>query len=181
MAAVEHYLVISLLSPKQASTAFEVTQACTQTGCNILSSRMNTLGEEISTVLLVAGNWGAVAKLEVALASLEKKLDNKIQVKRTTALETQEGSWMSYTVQLIAIDKAALLSDITGFLNQQAVQIEELSVNTYLSPLGTRMVTINLKANIPEKVHLASFKEQLMNFCDEINVDVFLDPVRLYA
>jgi glycine cleavage system regulatory protein len=54
-------------------------------------------------------------------------------------------------------------------------------VNTYLSQLGTRMVNVNLKANIPEKLHLAFFKEQLMAFCDERNVDVFLDPVRLYA
>ena len=181
MIVTEHYLAVAILDSRKTKTLSDVLQACAATGCQILNSRMNTLGEETGMMLLVVGNWGAIAKLEAALATLERKLGKNIQVKRTQAPEKEEGSWMSYTVQLIAIDRAALLSDITGFLSEYGVQIEELAVNTYLSQLGTRMLNINLKANIPEKVHLAFFKEQLMAFCDERNVDVFLDPVRLYA
>ncbi|MEY3182740.1 MAG: hypothetical protein RLZ35_725 [Pseudomonadota bacterium] len=181
MIVTEHYLAITILDSKKTKTLLEVLNACVTTGCQILNSRMNTLGEETAMMLLVMGNWGAVAKLEASLAILERRLGKNIQVKRTQAPEKEEASWMSYTVQLIAIDRPALLSDITSFLGEYGVQIEELSVNTYLSQLGTRMVNVNLKANIPGKVHLASFKEQLMAFCDERNVDVYLDPVRLYA
>lgn len=181
MSAIEHQLVISLLDSKNNQTGLALAQACTQTGCNILQARLNTLGEEQALALLVTGSWGAIAKLEVAIAQLEKNLKKSFQVKRTVVVDKQEGSWMSYAVQLIAIDRPALLKDITAFLNKQGVQIEELSAHTYLSPVGTRMVNINLKANIPEKIHLASFKEQIMAFCDEINVDVYLDPIRSFA
>lgn len=181
MIVTEHYLAISILDSRNTKTLLDVLQACATTGCQILNNRMNTLGEEVAMMLLVMGNWGAIAKLEAALGTLEKRLGKNIQVKRTHMPEKEEGSWMSYTAQFIAIDRAALLSDITCFLGEYGIQIEELMVNTYVSQLGTRMVNVNLKANIPEKLHLAFFKEQLMAFCDERNVDVFLDPVRLYA
>ena len=85
---------------------------------------------------------------------------------------------MPYNIQVSAIDKLGIMSGLTDFLGRFDIPIEEIAANTYLSSNGTRMANLNFKINVPEKIHLATLREQFINYCDDNNLDAFLEPSR---
>lgn len=175
---MRNYLIISAVGQYRSDIVNELSKACIQCGCNVQASKMNMLGKEICISLFVSGNWGAIAKMEASLPLLEQRLGLTLVVRRTSESPSNLRS-MSYTVQVQAIDKPGILNGISDFLYRLSVPIEEISAQTYLSHTSTWMATLTFKINVPENLHLASFREQFMSYCDEQNLDAFLEPTRL--
>lgn len=174
---MHNFLVICAVGQCQPETLNELSRVCAQCGCNIQASRMNILGKELNLTLFVSGNWGAIAKMEASLSLLEQRLGLALLVRRTSEYFSSQPS-MSYTIQVQAIDKPGILNGISDFLHRLSIPIEEMSAHTYLSHTNTRMAALNLKINVPENMHLASFREQFLAYCDEHNLDAFLEPTR---
>jgi glycine cleavage system transcriptional repressor len=177
MTPIHNYLIISALGPARPEMISEFSRVCTHCGCNLLNAKMNILGNEFAMTFFVAGNWGAIAKMETALPTLEQRLGLKLLARRTTETPMQ-GQLMPYTIQITAIDKSGILQGMSEFLYQQQIPIEEISAHTYHNHTGTRMVSLALKINVPEKIHLATLRELFMTYCDEQNLDAFLEPLR---
>lgn len=179
MNLINNYLIISAVGAYSPEIFQELTRACTQCGCNILNSKMNRLGQDISILLFVSGNWGAIAKTEATLPSLEQKLGLQIYIRRTQDQE-QETKAMPYTIQVAAIDKMGILTGLCEFLCRSGIPIEEIAANSYASINGTRMANLTFRINIPENTHLATLREQFINYCDDNNLDAYLEPPRNY-
>lgn len=180
MATIHNYLIVSALGINRPHVVSELSRSCVQCGCNLLQARINTLGQEIAITLFISGNWGAIAKMEATLPILEQRLGLSIQARRThepTPIESTV-KLITYSIQVTAIDKIGILNGLSEFLNQHSIPIEEISAHTYLTHTNTRMVSLHLKINVPDKVHLATLRDQLMTYCDEHNLDAFLDPLR---
>lgn len=177
MKTTNHYLVINGLGIYSPEILSELTRACTLCSCNLLNIKMNQLGNELSVTLFVAGNWSAIAKIETLLPNLEKKLNIQLLAKRTADIALHEKG-MAYTIQVNAIDKTGILQGLTEFLYTQNIPIEETSGFTYFTHTGTRMMSLHLKIFVPSKVHLATLRELFMSYCDDRNLDAFLEPLR---
>lgn len=177
MIPMHNYLIISAVGPYQPEIMNELSRICNQCGCNLLNTKMIIMGREITLTLFVSGNWGAIAKMEAALESLEQKLGLSLIARRTSEYTQPEKS-MTYTAQISAIDKTGILNGLSDFLLRLAIPIEELSAHTYNSSNGTRMASLNFKINVPDTVHLATLREQFMSYCDDNNLDAFLEPIR---
>lgn len=175
--ALRHYLIITAVGQQRPETIASIARACTQCGCNILTVKSNMLGSELAMTLFVEGNWGAIAKIETTLPALEKRLGLKLCNRRTQE-QSAPIQAMSYTIQVTAMDTAGILLGLTEFLYQLSIPIEEITGHTYLTHTGTRMVSMSIKINIPNTIHLASLREQFMTYCDDQNLDAFLEPVR---
>lgn len=176
-ASIQNYLILSALGPYQAEVMNELSRSCTQCGCNLLNVKTIVMGKEVALTLFLSGNWGAIAKMEAALPGLEQRLGLNLISRRTTELTHPEKT-MTYTVQIAAIDKAGILNGLSDFLFRLAIPIEEMNAHTYIAPNGTRMASLTLKINIPETAHLATLREQFMNYCEDNNLDAFLEPIR---
>lgn len=174
---MHNFLIISAVAQYQSEILNELSRACTQCGCNVQVSRMNILGKEISLTLFLSGNWSAIAKMEATLPILEQRLGLTLLVRRTSEDLPNQRS-MSYTIQIQAIDKPGILNGLSDFLHRQAIPIEEMTSQTYVSHTCTRMANLTLKINVPENVHLASLRERFMAYCDDHNLDAFLEPTR---
>jgi len=174
---MHNFLIINAAGQYQSEILNELSRACTQCGCNILTSKMNVLGREIIITLFVSGNWGAIAKMEAALPSLEQRLGLTLMARRTSESLPNYNS-MSYTIQVQAIDKPGILNGISELLHRLSIPIEEMSAHTYLSHTNTRMTSLTFKINVPEGTHLASLRERFMAYCDDQNLEVFLEPSR---
>lgn len=177
MIPLNNYLIITALGLYQPTVITELSRACTQCGCNIINIKMSILGKEVAIIFFVSGNWGAIAKLEAALPILEQRLGLNLVTRRTTELP-QIGKAMGYTLHGSTIDKPGILNSLSEFLYDCAVLIEEISMHSYTNHIGTQMATLTLKINIPETVHLASFREQFLGYCDDNNLDAYLEPMR---
>lgn len=177
MASVYHYLIMTALGQQRPETLSEISRVCTQCGCNLLNIKINTHGNEIAMVLYLAGNWGAIAKIETAIPTLEQRLGLKLTAKRGTEAK-QLGQAMVYSIQVTALDKPGIMQGLTSFFYQLSIPIEEISGHTYFTNTGTRMVSLSAKIYISDKVHLATLREQFMTHCDDNNLDAFLEPLR---
>jgi len=172
-----NYLIISALGANRPNILSELSGACLQCGCNLLNSKVTVLGQELSLTLFVAGNWGAIAKMEALLPSLEQRLVLNLHTRRTQ-VPIFNSPMMIYIIQIIAIDKSGILNGLSDFLLKQGIPIEELSGHTYSTSTDTRMVSLSLKINVPDTVHLATLREQFMMYCDDNNLDGFMEPWR---
>lgn len=177
MIPIYNYLIISAIGRNRPEVTHELTRACVQCGCNLLNAKVNILGETVAITLFLAGNWGAIAKMEASLPNLAQRLELDIQSRRSHEAGLT-GQFMVYSLQLIGIDRVGILNEITDFLQKQSVLIEEISAHHYTTHTNTQMASIHLKINIPNRIHLATFREKFMNYCDDQNFDGFVEPLR---
>lgn len=177
MSRIQNYLIVTALGHYDSNNMSELTRACYQCGCNILSIKMNQLGQEMAMILYLTGNWGAIAKMETNLLALEKQLGIRIQARRSNEATLNEACH-AYSIRITAIDKAGILNGLILFLQRQGVPITEVDARTYHTRSGTRMVDLSIFVLIPDQIHLASLRDELLSYCDTHNLDAFLEPER---
>ncbi|WLQ17403.1 glycine cleavage system protein R [Hahella aquimaris] len=173
----ENYLVISAIGEDRPGIVNELAKACSDYQCNIVDSRMTVLGAEFALVMMVSGSWDAIAKLENIIPPLARKLDLNLIIKQTQARRPARA--LTYNVNVVALDHPGIVYRIAQFFYSRKITIDELQTNTYSAPhSGTQMFNINMTVNIPADMHLASLREEFMLFCDDLNLDAVLEPMR---
>jgi len=174
----KHYLVISALGEDRPGIVQELSRVILDAGCNIEDSRMTVLGGEFAVILLVSGNWNNIAKLESALGGAERRLGLTIVAKRTEA-RRPAADLLPYSVDVVALDHPGIVHHLAEFFSSRDINIEELSTATYAAAhTGTPMFSVHMTVNVPASVHIASLREEFMDFCDELNLDAVLEPVK---
>lgn len=178
MAAVlNSYLVVTALGPDKPNVVHQLTNSLTNCGGNILDTRMTSLGSEFGIMLLIEGSWGAIAKIEANLFILEERSGLTINVRRTTP-KLPRLKTISYMVHTVTIDREGIINDLVKFFNSQNIAIEDVNAHTYLAHTGTRMSTITMNVNISLNTHIPTLREQFMLYCDALNLDASLEPLR---
>lgn len=176
-AVLNSYLVITALGPDNPYVINQLTQNLTNCGGNILNTRMTSLGNEFGIMLLIEGSWGAIAKIEASLPLLEQKLGLVITVRRTTPKQPRLQT-MSYLVHAVTIDREGIINDLAKFFTAQDINIEDVNAHTYLAHTGTVMSSMTLNINITVKTHIPTLREKFMLYCDALNLDASLEPLR---
>src|SRR5215472_15019125 len=67
---MKQHLAVSAIGSDRTGMVHELTRVISESGGNISESRMANLGTEFAMLLLVSGNWHALAKLETELKRL---------------------------------------------------------------------------------------------------------------
>jgi len=174
----KHYLVISALGEDRPGIVQALSRVILDAGCNIEDSRMTVLGGEFAVILLVSGNWNNIAKLEAALPGAERRLGLTLVARRTEARKPAT-DLLPYSVDVVALDHPGIVHHLAEFFSSRDINIEELSTATYAAAhTGTPMFSVHMTVNVPASVHIASLREEFMDFCDELNLDAVLEPVK---
>jgi glycine cleavage system transcriptional repressor len=173
----ENYLVVSAIGTDRPGIVNELAKASAELHCNIIDSRMTVLGGEFAVIMMVAGNWDAIAKLENIFTQLADKLDLKIVIKQTRPRALKQT--ISYTINVVALDNPGIVYEIAKFFSSQQINIEDMQTGTYCAPhTGTQMFNLNMIINVPTSTHLPSLREEFMLFCDDRNLDAIIEPTR---
>ncbi len=173
-----NYLVISALGQDRAGLVNELSSVILDAGCNVADSRMTVLGSEFSLLMLVSGPWNAVAKLENQISALQSRLGLTIIFRRTEPRQIA-GDMLPYQVEVIALDHPGIVCRLTNFFSSRAINIEEMVTNTYAAAhTGTAMFGVNMTLAVPAGTHIARLREEFLDFCDEMNLDAVIEPVR---
>jgi len=174
----QQYLVISALGQDRPGIVNDLTMYVVDAGCNIIDSRMSVLGGEFAIMMLVEGAWSAVAKLENQLSSLQKKLGLTIISKRTEEHEPKRGG-RPYMVEVIAMDHPGIVYKLANFFSSRNINIQDLFTDSYRAAhTGAQMFSANMTVNIPADVHVARLREEFLDFCEALNLDAVLEPVK---
>ena len=173
---MDNYLVITALGEDRPGIVGKLSEAILDSGGNIVDSRMTVLGGEFAVILMIDGKWNALAKLEDALPALGKRLDLTIVSKRTKAAKPAT-DLMPYLVDVITVDQPGIVYRVASFFSSRGINIQELSTTRYAAAhTGTPMFALSMTANIPTNLHIASLRDEFLDFCEAQNMDATLEP-----
>jgi glycine cleavage system transcriptional repressor len=178
MTTQKTFLVISALGKDQPGLVNHLSKAILEQGCNIEDSRMTVLGGEFAAMLLVEGKWNTLAKVENILAELERQLGMTIISKRTGE-RTAGANLLPYGVDVVSMDHPGIVNNLAGFFAERSINIEDMATNTYAAAhTGAPMFSVHMTVGIPADMHIAALREEFMDYCDGLNLDAVLEPLK---
>jgi glycine cleavage system transcriptional repressor len=174
----ENQLVISALGRDRPGIINRLSEAVMNAGCNVQDTRMTVMGSEFSLLMMVSGPWNAVAKLESQLASLEEELDLSVMTRRTEK-RPPAGNLLPYAVEVVSLDHPGIVNQLAGFFSTRGINIEDMVTSSYAAAhTGTPMFSVNMSVGIPADVHIARLRQEFLDFCDDMNLDAVIEPIR---
>jgi glycine cleavage system transcriptional repressor len=172
-------LAITILGTKPAESITDILNAVNAHKCTILELSFSDLSHSAAAAyFLVEGNWNCLAKLETALEHLQKRLNITIT---SLHLEEQEFSseYIPYTLEIISINQDGILQDLLTFLATHCIIAKELQAHCYPAPYTqTPIFSAKCVLLIPFDIQLLSFREELLDFCDNANIDAVFEPIK---
>ncbi len=178
MSNQKNFLVISALGKDRPGIVKSLSKKILDGGCNITDSRMTVLGGEFAILLLVEGQWNTLAKLENALPELQTELGLTIIGKRTEK-RSQSSNLLPYMVEVVAMDHPGIVNKLAEFFSERNINIEDLVTASYAAAhTGTPMFSVHLSVGIPSDIHLAALRDEFMDYCDALNLDAVIEPIK---
>ena len=175
---MKQHLAVSAIGSDRTGMVHELTRIVADCGGNISESRMASLGSEFAMLLLVSGNWHALAKLETELKRLAETGELSVHLRRTE-LRTTRTEMVPYSIDVVCLDQAGIVSGLAGFLASRDIDIAEVSTRSYpAAHTGAPMFSVQMVVNIPSRIHIAHLREEFMEFCDSLNLDAILEPLK---
>lgn len=172
------FLVITASGEDQVGLVDRFSSKITESGCNIEESRMAVLGGQFALIMLLSGPWNALSKFEGQLDSLGSQLGLTIVHKRTQQRDRSQ-PLIPYHVEVVAMDHPGIVRSLAGFFSKNSINIEELQTNTYPAPhTGTAMFSVSMTVGIPGEAHISTLRSDFLDYCDDLNLDATLEPVR---
>jgi glycine cleavage system transcriptional repressor len=175
---MKQHLAVSAIGSDRTGMVHELTRIVAECGGNISESRMASLGSEFAMLLLVSGNWHALAKLETELKRLAETGELSVHLRRTE-LRTTRQEMVPYSIDVVCLDQSGIVSGLAGFLASRDIDIAEVSTRSYpAAHTGAPMFSVQMVVNIPSRIHIAHLREEFMEFCDSLNLDAILEPLK---
>lgn len=175
---MKKYIVISAVGPDRPGIIRDLAKAINEVGCNITDSRMTLMGSDFTLMLLAGGSWNAIAKLESQAAALGKKFELAVTAHRTEERPVRENV-LSYVVDVAALDRPGIISEVADFFASHSVNVDEMSTWSYSAMhTGAPMISISMTIGVPSDLHIGRLRDEFTDFCDTLNLDATLEPAR---
>jgi len=174
----QQLLVITCVGKDRPGLVDQLTRVILDSKGNLVDSRMTVLGEDFAILTLVSGSWDTIAKLEDSLNSMAEKENLSITTRRTEERKAKADA-VPYGVDAVSVDSPGIVQHLAEFFASRNINIEELNTNRYAAPhTGTAMFAVHMAIAVPANLHLNTLREEFFSFCDEINLDAVLEPVK---
>lgn len=171
-------LAITVLGKRQSYFIEPILSSVSRCQCSISEIRSTDLAESTAAYLLIEGNWNHIAKLENLLETLQKQL--KIQIHK--ARQDKSGapkSGLPYTLEAMSLDQNDVILSIVTFLAERNIAIEEIKGYRYPAPyIQTPVFSTQFIIIIPSEQRLLQLREDFLEFCDQLNLDAILEPIK---
>ena len=175
---MQNYLVVSTLIENSNEIIRSFAKLAKTSGCNIVESRFNVLGQQLSIMLFLSGSWNEIAKMEDLLHKLEQERHIKILMNRTKTHD-MSGNAMPYAVDVVGIDQPGVILEITDFMSSSNLVIQDMTSNTYeASQTGAKMFSLHMTVNIALDTSIAAIRGDFIDFCDRLNLDAIMEPIK---
>lgn len=124
-----HHLVITAVGTDRPGISNQITKLITQSGCNIIDSRITLFGDEFSIILLISGPVSAITRVETLMPQMSQTHDLLSIMKRTSPHKT-----LNYThkveMSVLSCDGLGITEKFTQLCEAFSINIAELSANT---------------------------------------------------
>ena len=174
----DNCLLVSAIATGDTALLASLTKRVVDAGCNLIEARLTMLGREVSVQLLTGGSWDALAKFETAIARVQRE-DNLVVTLKRTGSRVLPGNTLPYAIEVIAADRPGVLNQLAEFFVRRSISIDTLSSSRYkAAQTGAEMFTATLSIGIPMAMHIAGLRDDFLEFCDSLNLDAILEPIK---
>lgn len=175
---MKQYIAISAIGKDRTGLIHDLSKLVAECGGSISESRMTALGTEFAMLMLVSGNWHAIAKIETELQKLAESTGTALQIARTGERPVLADQ-VPYSIDVVCLDQGGIVSALSGFFTARGIDISEMSTRSYpAAHTGAPMFGVYMVVSVPSKIHLGAMREEFMDLCDNLNLDAILEPVR---
>ena len=173
---MQQRLIISALGDDHPGIVNKISGEVSKLKCNIEETQVNVFSGEFSILLDVSGKNDAIEKLILSLPELEKKLNLSITFKKGGTRQ-RIGNVMPYKVKITSIDDIGLVHDVSDFFANKSINIENMRTSTYPAPhTSTTLFSADLIISLPKSILISQLREELVEYCDKLNIDVSIEP-----
>ena len=96
-----------------------------------------------------------------------------------TQAKPQQSNLLPYIVEVIAADKPGILFQLADFFDRQGITIESLQSTRYRAmQTGAEMFSAQITIGVPADSHIAALRDDFLEFCDHLNLDAIMDPMK---
>ena len=82
-------------------------------------------------------------------------------------------------MDVVCIDQAGIVAGLSGFFAARGIDIGELSTRSYAAAhTGAQMFSVYMVVNVPSRIRRRGAAREFMDFCDQMNLDAILEPVK---
>lgn len=171
-------LAITVLGHNRHYFIAEILSAIRDCKCSIIEIRYSRLEQADASYLLIQGNWNQIAKFESLMDALQKRLEVKIQLLRPER-DHKEKDFLPYSLETLSVDRDNIIESVLSFLTARGIEIEEASGSCYQAPyISTSVFATKFIVLIPPDVRLLPLREEFLDFCDQLNIDAILEPIK---
>jgi glycine cleavage system transcriptional repressor len=86
---------------------------------------------------------------------------------------------LPYSIDIVSLDQTGIVAGLSGFFASRGIDISEVSTRGYAAAhTGAPMFAVQMIISVPGKLHVAQLREEFMDFCDSLNLDAILEPVK---
>ena len=171
-------IVISAVGTDRTGVVQDISKVILACGGNIEESRMTTLGTEFAMLMLVSGNWHTLSRLEDQLTKLSEGDNLTVSIRKTRERVSKEDR-MPYAVDVVSLDQQGIVYNLANFFASHDIEIADVATRHYAAAhTGAPMFEVQMAVNIPASIHVAQFRDVFHEFCDQMNMDAILEPVK---
>ncbi|NPU91346.1 MAG: glycine cleavage system protein R [Gammaproteobacteria bacterium] len=175
---MQEFLVVSAIGEDKPGIINALSQVATESGCNILDTRMTVLGGEFALLMMLNGAEAAIIKASDQFPAVADRFGLTTILKRTQPRRVNQAA-RPYRVNVVALDHPGIVREIAGFFGNRQINIEEMETGTYAAAhTGTPMFSLEMTVNVPATIPIAGLKDAFVTFCDERNLDASIEPRR---
>ena len=172
-------IVISAVGADRTGVVHDLSQVVLKNEGSILERRMVNLGSEFAMLLLVSGHWHTIGKLESALTQFGESSDLTITLRKTSK-RSDAAPLIPYAVDIVCLDQEGIVYNLSGFFSSRKVDIGELNTRSYpAAHTGAPMFSVQATVHVPADISIAALREEFMQFCDHMNIDGILEPIKV--
>jgi len=168
-----HYLVISAMGTERPGIVNELTRHVSASGCNIVDSRLALFGSEFTLIMLLSGNWNAMARLESTLPQKSRQLDLVTMMKRTTVHKPVEHT-RQMEAEIEVTDSAGIIGQFTQFFSDHGLALSALRSETLASFTPPRLKA-RFTLLLQDKVDGLQIRAAFSELCDRLQATYTLD------
>ncbi len=174
---MEKKFIMTAFSKDRPGIVADVTEVIYENGCNLEDSTMTSMLDEFAIILLFAGQGD---QLEEQLLGDCRRLEREKGITafiRPVEAEDKEKQ-VDFTTKIIkveGIDQTGIVFKISRYLANNNINIENLTSRRSISPeSGTAFYSMEIKAQVPEKISLEQLENGLSQVGEELNLDITL-------
>ncbi len=161
------HLVITAVGTDRPGICNHVAKLVTQSGCNIIDSRIAIFGKEFTLIMLLSGSTNNISRVETKLPLLGQEHDLITIMKRTSPPEKSANDYM-VEVYVESDDRLGLTEQFTQFFADREIGIASLSAQTISKDKLQRdsnQFHIAITAHVDSEYNLMQLQEEFDALC----------------